>query len=122
MFLTQRSRYQDLFKYKKDDYKSWANGLKKAGYATDPKYPNKLIAIIEKYDLDSFDNEVLRKKTKQNNKRNTTKIKTYIVKKGDTLFEISNRFNITVESIKEYNGLDSDIIIIGQELYLHIIK
>jgi len=122
LFLTQRSRYQDLFKYKKDDYKSWAKGLKKAGYATDPKYPNKLINIIEKYNLDSYDNEVLRKKTKQNNKKNTTKIKTYIVKKGDTLFDISNRFNVTVESIKEYNGLDSDIIIIGQELYLHIIK
>jgi len=122
LFLTQRSRYQSLFKYKKDDYKSWAKGLKKAGYATDPKYPNKLIAIIEKYNLDSFDDAVLRKKSKRNKKRNTANIKTYIVKKGDTLFEISNRFNITIESIKEYNGLDSDIIVIGQKLYLHLIK
>ena len=48
LFLTQRSRYQDLFKLRKDDYKGWARGLKKAGYATDPKYPDKLIAIIEK--------------------------------------------------------------------------
>jgi flagellum-specific peptidoglycan hydrolase FlgJ len=41
-FLTERRRYQDLFKLKPDDYKGWAKGLKKAGYATDRKYPDKL--------------------------------------------------------------------------------
>ena len=49
LFLTQRSRYEGLFAYKKNDYKSWAKGLRKAGYATDPKYPQKLINIIETY-------------------------------------------------------------------------
>ena len=44
---------------KKDDYQSWAKGLKKAGYATDPKYPDKLIRIIETYELYIYDEEVL---------------------------------------------------------------
>jgi len=60
-FLTSRSRYADLFKLDKDDYKRWAKGLKAAGYATDPKYPDKLISLIERYDLQRFDAEVLGK-------------------------------------------------------------
>jgi flagellum-specific peptidoglycan hydrolase FlgJ len=43
----QRSRYQFLFDYNITDYKSWAKGLKKAGYATNPKYPALLIRLIE---------------------------------------------------------------------------
>ena len=42
----------------KVDYKSWANGLKKAGYATDPKYPTKLISTIEKYNLAQYDTDM----------------------------------------------------------------
>lgn len=51
----KRERYAFLFDYKITDYKSWANGLKKAGYATDPKYPQKLIKIIEDYELYKYD-------------------------------------------------------------------
>lgn len=54
----QRKRYADLFELSTLDYKSWAAGLKNAGYATDPKYPNKLIQIIEKYELYRFDREM----------------------------------------------------------------
>jgi flagellum-specific peptidoglycan hydrolase FlgJ len=39
----------------KEDYKGWANGLRRAGYATDPKYPEKLISYIERYDLGRYD-------------------------------------------------------------------
>lgn len=121
LFLTQRSRYQDLFKLRKDDYKGWAKGLKKAGYATDPKYPDKLISIIERYNLDAFDDAVL------GNKANPmavdeTKIATHEVRKGDTLYNIARRFNLTVETLKEYNGLTSNTISIGQVLYLHPVK
>ena len=51
----QRQRYAFLFDYKITDYKSWANGLRQAGYATDPKYPQKLINIIETYKLYEFE-------------------------------------------------------------------
>ena len=53
----KRQRYAFLFDYKITDYKSWAYGLKQAGYATDPKYPQKLINIIETYKLYEFDTE-----------------------------------------------------------------
>ena len=54
-FLRYRERYAFLFDYKITDYKSWAYGLKKAGYATDPAYPRKLIKLIEDYNLHEYD-------------------------------------------------------------------
>ena len=54
-FLRYQDRYKFLFDFDIKDYKSWAYGLKKAGYATDPAYPSKLIKLIEDYDLSKFD-------------------------------------------------------------------
>ena len=54
-FLRYRDRYKFLFDFKITDYKSWAYGLKQAGYATDPNYPGKLITIIERYGLYKYD-------------------------------------------------------------------
>ena len=122
LFLTERSRYQDLFKLKKDDYKGWAKGLKKAGYATDPKYPDKLIRIIERYNLDKLDREVLGSEVVVAVASNEPKINTYQVVAGDTLYSISRRFNLSVDTLKEYNGLSSNDISVGQVLYLHSVK
>ncbi len=55
LFLTERERYSSLFDLSPTNYKAWAKGLKKAGYATNPKYPSLLIDLIEKYDLSRFD-------------------------------------------------------------------
>jgi len=55
LFLTERGRYSFLFEYKRTDYKKWAKGLKKAGYATNPKYPSLLIDLIERYELYTYD-------------------------------------------------------------------
>ena len=121
LFLSQRSRYQDLFKLRKDDYKGWAKGLKKAGYATDPKYPNKLIDIIQRYQLDKYDRMVLKNKTGRKDKGDS-KVETYTVVQGDTLYSIARRFDMTVETLKEYNGLDSNTISVGQVLYLHSVR
>ena len=54
-FLRRGARYAFLFKLDITDYKGWARGLKKAGYATDPSYANRLITIIEDYDLYKYD-------------------------------------------------------------------
>lgn len=54
-FLSTQKRYQDLFNLSMTDYKAWAHGLKKAGYATDKRYPEKLIQLIEKYSLYELD-------------------------------------------------------------------
>ena len=122
LFLTGRSRYATLFKLGKDDYKGWARGLKKAGYATDPKYPNKLISIIERYNLQQFDEDVLGNGSSTITKSDNSKISSYTVKKGDTLYSISRKFNIPVDSLKNYNGLTSNALSIGQALYLHSVK
>tara|TARA_B100000029_G_scaffold246422_1_gene243384 strand:+ start:8899 stop:9672 length:774 start_codon:yes stop_codon:yes gene_type:complete len=108
IFLSSRERYADLFKLKKDDYKSWAKGLKKAGYATDRKYSQKLIDLIDRYKLYRYDDIVLKKKK--------SKEKFYKVKKGDTLYSISKKFNISIEDLINYNNLDSEGIAIGQQI------
>ena len=65
-FLRYRDRYKFLFDLKITDYKGWAHGLKKAGYATDPAYPRKLINLIETYDLSRFDQTDTREIRKKN--------------------------------------------------------
>lgn len=55
LLLKRSKRYGKLFKLRPDDYKGWARGLKKAGYATDPKYADKLINLIEDLDLHQYD-------------------------------------------------------------------
>ena len=54
-FLTTRQRYAFLFDLDKTDYRAWAQGLKDAGYATDPNYPQRLITIIEDFELYKYD-------------------------------------------------------------------
>lgn len=55
----KKTRYERLFELEPTDYKGWAKGLKKCGYATNPKYASKLIALINRYELESFDEEGL---------------------------------------------------------------
>lgn len=114
LFLVTRSRYKFLFDLKIDDYKGWAKGLKKAGYATDKKYPEKLIRIVEAYHLDNYDKIVLHKKVKDT--KEEYKGRKYRVRKGDTLYSISKRFKMSVEDLKRLNGLTSNEISISQLL------
>ncbi|MDX1604215.1 MAG: glucosaminidase domain-containing protein, partial [Salinimicrobium sediminis] len=57
LFLTERKRYAALFDLDITDYKGWARGLRAAGYATDRKYPDKLISLIERYQLYRYDGD-----------------------------------------------------------------
>lgn len=68
LFLTQRERYRDLFKLNITDYKGWAQGLKKAGYATNPRYPQLLIKIIEDNRLYQYDQGVVAPQTSNDQK------------------------------------------------------
>jgi len=115
-FLSSRSRYSFLFNYSTKDYKSWARGLRKAGYATDKKYPQKLIYLIEKYRLHKFDKGAGSNKLVVNNAPKQFEQKVHIVKKGDTLYSISRRYFISVDEIKRMNNLGSNSLAIGQEL------
>ena len=116
MFLTTRSRYGSLFDLPQDNYKAWARGLKKAGYATDRRYPEKLIQLIERYDLAQYDAEVLGKRYKARRSTSLGQSNSYRVQKGDTLYAISRRYLVTVEELMRLNGLKSNSISIGQVL------
>lgn len=126
LFLTSRKRYATLFEIKNNNYKAWAKGLKKAGYATDKNYPKKLIKIIEDYKLYKFDGIDEKDIIKFKDSDDTIKLDDsdpkyilpdyYQVKKGDTLYSISKKFNISLEKLKEINGLTSNTISIGQRL------
>ncbi|MCL5127675.1 glucosaminidase domain-containing protein [Algibacter sp. L4_22] len=132
LFLTERNRYSGLFKLKKTDYKSWARGLRAAGYATDPKYPAKLISLIERYNLDQYDGGrkssksnsdfkqrdeiVINAKTNVVSVRDVPKVITHVVVKGDTLYYIAKMHNISVPELKAINDLEDNNIKIGQEL------
>ncbi|SFR40085.1 Flagellum-specific peptidoglycan hydrolase FlgJ [Robiginitalea myxolifaciens] len=111
IFLSSRSRYASLFELKKDDYKGWARGLKAAGYATDRRYPAKLIELVERYRLDRFDAEVLGKRFKPGRAYLTHK-----VEPGDTLFGLSRKYGLSVEEIMKLNSLEDSSISVGQIL------
>jgi len=114
-FLSGRKRYAKLFKLKPNDYKGWAKGLKTAGYATDRKYPQKLISLIERYKLYQYDSEVLDGRSKKRVVVNRG-VYRYSVEKGDTLYSLANRFNTTVAALKDLNNLTTNDLALGQEL------
>lgn len=198
----KRKRYAFLFELDKNDYANWAEGLKKAGYATNPRYPQLLIGLIEKYQLNEFDQSESEKEKLDREDRVFTEINAnipqekkkfvpvakavndpvgitvkrtpvkeadtpppvederplykgkqatttapagtakpnvtptpsvtgalpavksltlgkdglYLVKSGDTLFNVAKRANLTVDELKLLNSLNEDGIKIGQKL------
>ncbi len=121
LFLFDRKRYAALFDLKLTNYKGWARGLKKAGYATDPKYPVKLIRIIEDYELykyDDFNKKYSGGVTKVRKPKPKKPGSFIVVKKGDTLYSLAQRHKISVDRLKWLNGLKSNSLDIGQELFI----
>lgn len=131
----KRKRYAPLFELDKNDYRGWALGLKAAGYATNPRYPELLISLIERYNLNRFDrmetetekiiredkvlteiakNIPLEKKEEVSRPRVTMKI--HEVKSGDTLASISKLFGLSVDEVKLLNGLEDSNLKPGQLL------
>lgn len=126
LFLKDRKRYARLFSFGKKDYRSWAKGLKEAGYATDKRYPQKLINIIQKYRLYDYDDIALGDKKREDRKQTKEIVEAFepastneglhTVEKGDTLYSISKRYDISVDTLKKYNELTDTGINIGQVL------
>ena len=137
-FLKTRSRYENLFKLERTDYKGWAQGLKDAGYATNPKYPELLIKIIEENQLHQYDllTEVPKDFNKTIVKENTVKadattlasagkillhnrIKYITVQPGDTYFSICKKYEMMLWQIYKYNDINKDEgLNPGQKIYL----
>jgi len=118
LFLTSRPRYATLFDLDKGDYQGWAKGLKAAGYATDVKYPDKLIGLIERFELYKFDNEVLQRNYIPIKKEPLVEISEgyYTIQQGDTLYSLSKKFKLTVEELQKINNLSSSTISVGQTI------
>ena len=118
IFLTSRTRYASLFELRQNDYRGWAHGLKEAGYATDRRYPHKLIELIERYDLSRLDAEVLGEPAPALAQATVSagSLETHRVQAGDTLYAISRRYSMTVEELMQLNQLESHSISIGQLL------
>ncbi len=129
----KKPRYAKLFLLDKGDYVGWANGLKAAGYATNPNYPTLIINIIKKYNLDKYDNkskrDIARDSTvfqpsndaatsvhQDTTTQDTPIAQSYTVVTGDTLYSISKRFGLTVEELKTLNNLTDNKIKLGQKL------
>lgn len=128
-FLTSGARYAFLFKLHITDYKGWARGLKKAGYATDPSYANRLITIIEDYELYKYD-----KKGYKGSSSKTTSGKivavphqvflannmAYIVAGyGDTFKSLAEETGISWRKLVTYNDLHREYTLVdGDIIYL----
>lgn len=132
-FLKKYDRYAFLFAYDTDDYESWAKGLKKAGYATDPSYPQRLITIIEDLDLARYDklakpeiqkepNLIASNRIQTNNHsvQNKEELSYVLVKKGDTFYSIAKEFGLTLNQLRKYNDFDNgkDLLIEGEIIYI----
>ena len=134
-YLKTSPRYATLFELDPSDYKGWAYGLKKAGYATNPKYPQIVISNIEKYNLQQYDNlteqdfdniaiskiitaqkpveqnivvdiTAIENSIKLKNKING--LKALMAPKGASLLVIASKANIDLGKLLEYNDLSTD--------------
>ena len=157
LFLSTRNRYAFLFDLDIKNYKAWAKGLKKAGYATNPKYPQLLINLIERYELYKYDNaekkiiadKEKRKKKENKNQNQTTnissqkkpinssteeqvkisitgrkistnnRIKFIIAKENDNIHDICQELDMFRWQITKYNELADDATLKeGQIIYI----
>ena len=133
-FLRNGQRYRSLFSLPITDYKGWANGLKAAGYATNPRYASQLIGIIELYKLYQYDNAksydkfmAKRSGTDQpvdgNGQLHSIHIynKNYYLyaRQGDTFKMIGKEIGISYKKIARYNERDSkDPLVPGEIIWL----
>ena len=131
-FLKNRERYSELFTYKITDYKSWAKGLKKAGYATHPEYATKLISLIERLNLAQYDSASKSGKRKiKKPKRKVRKeifksqngLKFVLANSGDTYDKLAAEQSLWMWQLLEFNDLSKDKILNkGERVYLEFKK
>lgn len=130
LFLRRGARYAFLFNLKITDYRGWARGLKKAGYATDPSYANRLITIIEDYELYKYDKQgTVRNWEKQVKKKPwlarphqvfiASDIAYVVARDGDTFQVLGKEFDISWKKLVKYNDLHKEYTLEeGDVIYL----
>lgn len=136
VFLTNGKRYAELFTLDISDYKAWAHGLKKAGYATHPQYAEKLIKVVEENELYRFDQgrpiaaNVRPQKPQTSapeaiemaNVRTSTvnRVQCVVVENGQTLFRISKATGVSLRQLYKYNDFadNQEVVSKGDFIYL----
>ena len=124
-----RKRYAPLFELPVTDYAGWAHGLRRCGYATDPNYASRLIAIIERYALYLFDTDgdrgaeenarfIREMLANSHPVRRTRGLHYVIAAPGDTYTEIAREFDIPVKTLRKYNDATRNRIKDWEEVYL----
>jgi len=140
----QRPRYAALFELRTTDYKGWAHGLKKAGYATDPRYPQKLIDLVERYELHKLDSggkpsrpapapkpSAAKPRPSEGDEvivsmdgsrpiqRNALGMKMVAARKGDTFRSVADELGLIAGQVAKWNDQDKNTAIMeGQVIYL----
>lgn len=132
-FLAKQPRYSSLFKLQRTDYKGWARGLKRCGYATNPAYANSLINIIELYKLqqydkaDKYDQFMVKRSDVKGGLTGKSLHPIHIYNKnyylqartGDTFKSIAKEVGISSRKLARYNERDkNDILKQGEVIYL----
>ncbi len=102
----KKPRYEELFLLEITDYKGWAQGLKKCGYATSSTYAKNLIDLIEKYELTQFDTEQKPNEHSVVVNISNNRIKYVSAKKKETLKELSERTGLSERLLSKYNDLE----------------
>jgi len=137
LFLKNGKRYASLFDLDQSDYKGWAHGLKKAGYATNPKYADKLIKLIEDNELYHYDdlngfkpgsikapkpNAAYRPISSSSTVqiRQVNKVQCVQVGAGQTLYKISKETGVSLRQLYKYNdfGPNQEVVSEGELIYL----
>lgn len=114
-----RKRYERLFDLDPTDYTGWAKGLKACGYATDPHYADRLVAIIERYGLNSFDTDAGRHAEETSEFIASALKGTHPIRKsrglyyvvaypGDTYASIAKEFHLKKKKLLAYNDVERD--------------
>ncbi len=129
-YLKATPRYAALFQLDASDYKGWAHGLKKAGYATNPRYPQILISNIERYNLQQYDQDTTLETDSDitatlqaefpsqisveealEGKTNLNGLKSIFILKGTPAKIIAAKANMPLAKLLEYNDLSADVIL-----------
>ena len=134
LFLKRGARYAFLFDLKITDYRGWARGLKKAGYATDPSYANRLITIIEDYELYKYDVQGMGKRESRNWEKELKKkpwlasphqvyiandLAYVVAREGDSFQMLGKELGISWKKLVAYNDLHKDYTLgEGDVIYL----
>lgn len=135
LFLKRGNRYAFLFNYAVTDYRSWAYGLKKAGYATNPAYAKSLINIIETYGLQKFDSNARENRHERKEREELERLKSrsdyeYVIRRcndqfyvvareGDTYASIAKKMKTKERKLRKYNdATPSATLQAGDPVYL----